>query len=527
MSGRFLPWIALVQAMPVPKLKLILEGLFEAVKATSSRALTRTLTASNRRVLLEPTGRWFKRVKAAKRLEEVALRRLNQLQTIEASFCVSRMITKSDLKPLPWELENGPIFKGTIANTLEPALQHADDPCSETVYQFPMRAFKAISLSLLTLCFALPASRPAHGQSSAEQELKRLETEKATREKRVGALVDTANKAAIDAENLRRRLVAAATARDRLEREVESTEIRLIRMRRSEREASAKLMANRAALEDVVIALIAMERDRPPALAVRPDNAAEAARAAILMGEVAPILEGRARQAAQDIVALRNLRQTILLQNDRYREANQRLQSARQTIGALIEQRRALQARLLRDAQTERGRIAEIVRRASDLRDLVTRLGGSLPGLDDNQQSQGPAFASGFERARGQVAYPAIGRIVTGFGSRLDEGGRSEGITIRTRRAAQVVSPYDGEIEFAGPFRSYGRVLIINVGNGYHVVLAGLASTFAEAGQEILAGEPIGEMANDSRIIPDLYMEVRQASEPRDPTLWLKRPEGT
>ena len=240
-----------------------------------------------------------------------------------------------------------------------------------------------------------------------------------------------------------------------------------------------------------------------------------------------PILEGRARKAAQDISQLRNLRQTILMQNQRYREANTRLQTARQTIGILIEQRRTLQARLLRDAQTERGRIAEIVRRAGDLRDLVTRLGGTLPGVGDDQSQKGPAFASGFERARGQIAYPAIGQIVIGYDARLEEGGRSEGITIRTRRAAQVVSPYDGEIEFAGPFRSYGRVLIINVGSGYHVVLAGLATTFAQAGQEVLAGEPVGEMATDTRIVPNLYMEVRQASEPQNPTLWLKRPNGT
>ncbi len=390
-----------------------------------------------------------------------------------------------------------------------------------------MRIFKAILVSALSLVWLLPIAGPVRAQSSAEQELKRLEAEKTTREKRVGALVDNANKAATEAETLRRRLVAAAANRDRLEREVERTEIRLIRMRKSEREANAKLMANRAALEDVVIALIAMERDRPPALAVRPDNAAEAARAAIMMGEVAPILEGRAREAAQAIAALRALRQTILMQNERYREANTRLQSARQTIGVLIDQRRAVQARLLRDAQTERGRIAEIVRRSSDLRDLVTRLGGTLPGFGDNATQRGPAFANGFERARGTINYPANGSILIRFGARLEEGGRSEGVTIRTLRSAQVVSPYDGEIEFAGPFRSYGRVLIINVGSGFHVVLAGLATTFAEAGQEVLAGEPLGEMASDARIVPDLYMEVRQASAPQDPALWLKKPDGT
>ena len=390
-----------------------------------------------------------------------------------------------------------------------------------------MHRFRALGLILLTLSASLQTAGPVHSQSPAEQELRRLEAEKVTREKRIGALEDNASKAANDAEVLRRRLVAAATNRDKLEREVERTEIRLIRMRRTEREANSKLMANRAALEDVVIALIAMERDRPPALAVRPENAAEAARAAILMGEVAPILEGRARKAAQDIAALRDLRQTILMQNTRYRNADTRLQSARETIGVMIEQRRALQVRLLSDAQKERGRIRDVVRRANDLRDLVRRLGGTLPGSGNNDVQQAPAFASGFERARGQVSFPAVGDIIINYGVRLEEGGRSEGITIRTRRAAQVVSPYDGQVEFAGPFKSYGRVLIINVGSGYHVVLAGLATTFAEAGQEVLAGEPLGEMATDQRIEPNLYMEIRQASAPVNPKLWLKRPEGT
>ena len=390
-----------------------------------------------------------------------------------------------------------------------------------------MHRFRALGLILLTLSASLQTAGPVRSQSPAEQELRRLEAEKVTREKRIGALEDNASKAATEAENLRRRLVAAATNRDKLEREVERTEIRLIRMRRTEREANSKLMANRAALEDVVIALIAMERDRPPALAVRPENAAEAARAAILMGEVAPILEGRARKAAQDIAALRDLRQTILMQNTRYRNADTRLQSARETIGVMIEQRRALQVRLLSDAQKERGRIRDVVRRANDLRDLVRRLGGTLPGSGNNDVQQAPAFASGFERARGQVSFPAVGDIIINYGVRLEEGGRSEGITIRTRRAAQVVSPYDGQVEFAGPFKSYGRVLIINVGSGYHVVLAGLATTFAEAGQEVLAGEPLGEMATDQRIEPNLYMEIRQASAPVNPKLWLKRPEGT
>ncbi|NJR20576.1 MAG: FAD-dependent oxidoreductase, partial [Hyphomonadaceae bacterium] len=149
-------------------------------------------------------------------------------------------------------------------------------------------------------------------------------------------------------------------------------------------------------------------------------------------------------------------------------------------------------------------------------------LGGGPIGLE---------LAQAFVRLGAQVTVLEMGRALAkadAAHAQLATGAlRSEGVTIRTRRAAQVVSPFDGAIEFAGPFRSYGRVLIINVGSGFRVVLAGLSTTFAEAGQEVLAGEPIGEMANDPRIVPELYMEVRQASEPVDPRLWLKRPEGT
>lgn len=397
-----------------------------------------------------------------------------------------------------------------------------DDPACKSGYFIPMRKLRA----LLLIGLSLGAAMPVYGQSSAEQELKRLDAERQRREERVGALVEDANRLANDAETLRKKLVAAAEDRDRLEREVESSEIRLIDLRAQERRLNAKLESNRDALEDVVIALIAMERDRPPALAVRPENAAEAARVAILMGEIAPLLDDRARQAANDIARLKQVRESILMQNTRYREANTRLIVARQTIGGLIQERRMLQARIMRDAESERARISEILRRSNDLKELVLRLGGSIPGLSGLQEPDGSDFAQGFDRALGNVSYPAYGQIVTRFGANLESGGRSEGITIRTRRSAQVVAPYDGEIEFAGPFRSYGRVMILNVGNGYHIVLAGMATTFAEAGQEVLAGEPIGEMTDDVRLDPDLYMEIRKQSTPQNPSLWLRQPDG-
>lgn len=364
-------------------------------------------------------------------------------------------------------------------------------------------------------CIAIPIS--SMGQARQKQELQKLEVEKQTREKRVEVLEKTADQAAAEIVTLRNQLVNAALVRDRMEKSVERSETRLKTLRRNESMANARFLARRQALEDVVIALIAVERDRPPALAVRPTNATEAARVAILMRLVAPQLDNRAREIAAEIGQLRQVRQQILMSNVDYREATQNLITARATVGGLIAKRQELELRLRRDAQTERGLIAQIASRASSLRDLISQLGDVI----GNTNKSGPSFARGFETARGKLLRPAFGQTITAFGADLAEGGKANGITIRTRARAQVISPYDGRIEFAAPFRSYGRVLIINVGTDYRVVLAGLGNSYVQAGQEVLAGEPLGEMASDASIIPDLYVEIRRGEATLDPSSWL------
>ena len=106
------------------------------------------------------------------------------------------------------------------------------------------------------------------------------------------------------------------------------------------------------------------------------------------------------------------------------------------------------------------------------------------------------------------------------FRSSADEGGvRSKGITITSRPGAAVVAPYDGVVAFAGPFRGYGQLLIIEHSEGYHTLLAGLGRIDAAVGQHILAGEPVGVMENDGA--PSLYVELRRDGQPINPLPWL------
>lgn len=132
-----------------------------------------------------------------------------------------------------------------------------------------------------------------------------------------------------------------------------------------------------------------------------------------------------------------------------------------------------------------------------------------------------------FPAAIGRLPLPAQGRQVLAFGEKTQFGGQSKGIVIETRQGGQVTSPCDGWIVYAGEFRSYGQLLIINAGGGYHVLLAGLSQIDVQPGQFVLAAEPVGTMSGwpqqtqpTANNAPVLYVEFRKDGRPVDPDPW-------
>ena len=131
-----------------------------------------------------------------------------------------------------------------------------------------------------------------------------------------------------------------------------------------------------------------------------------------------------------------------------------------------------------------------------------------------------------FHEARARLPQPAQGRRAIAFGDKTQYGGQSKGIVIETRQNAQITSPCDGWIVYAGEFRSYGQLLIINAGGGYHVLLAGLSQIDVQPGQFVLAAEPVGTMSGTaaaqgkSSNSPVLYVEFRKDGRPIDPDPW-------
>ncbi|CAA7621131.1 putative Peptidase M23B (Modular protein) [Magnetospirillum sp. LM-5] len=131
-----------------------------------------------------------------------------------------------------------------------------------------------------------------------------------------------------------------------------------------------------------------------------------------------------------------------------------------------------------------------------------------------------PQTMPSFGAAQGKMPFPARGTVVGRFGQPNEVGVISKGLTIGTRQGAQVIAPHDGQVAFSGPFRGYGLLLIIEHGEGYHTLLAGMARIDATVGQRLAAGEPVGVMGQDEAR-PTLYVELRRQGQPVNPLPWL------
>ncbi len=137
----------------------------------------------------------------------------------------------------------------------------------------------------------------------------------------------------------------------------------------------------------------------------------------------------------------------------------------------------------------------------------------------------GPA-GPGVGEPHGQLAAPVAGSLVRAFGQPSDAG-PAAGETIAPPPGARVLSPCGGRVVFAGPFRSFGLLLIVDCGGGYHFVLSGLDRLDATVGRRVAAGEPVGVMPewdprNPPASRPTLYVELRKDGEPVNPAPFLR-----
>jgi septal ring factor EnvC (AmiA/AmiB activator) len=426
-----------------------------------------------------------------------------------------------------------------------------------------------ITICLATGC-AVAGAAPTAAQGSINQEeaRKRLESDRdrleATR-RRSKELEGDLDKIQAERERINARLLETAKLIQGSEGKLTLIESRLGEFEAQEKLVRGSLQERHGTISALLAAMQRMGRNPPPVMITRREDALAMVRSAMLLASAFPELKGQALALAEQLNDLTTVMTKIRTEGDRLRAETARLNDARARLAGLQETRRQSLAERRTELAQVREAAAAISRSVTDLSELIGKLDKEVAertGLGNYEQEIAERQAAGgqssgaepapsvvlapnsdrvamltpgrikpampFVQAKGLLPVPANGHRVLTFGEKTQYGSLSKGIVIETRQAAQVVSPTDGWIVYAGEFRSYGQLLIINAGGGYHILLAGLSQIDVQLGQFVLAGEPVGVMsaaakpsqakAQDSA--PVLYVEFRKDQRPIDPEPW-------
>jgi septal ring factor EnvC (AmiA/AmiB activator) len=405
---------------------------------------------------------------------------------------------------------------------------------------------------------ATPANPPAKDSpgldalKQRDQELatvradqKRLQENEAKLRREIEAIGD-------DRRKLNQQLIDAAGRVRAMEDAIAQTEERLRPLDDREKGLQRSLDGRRGMIIEVLAALQRIGRHPPPALMVRPEDALQSLRSAILLGAVLPEMRQEMDALVADLGELVKLRKDIAEERVRLDRDLKGLAEESPRLALLIEQRQRQQTEIERSLAGERQRAAGLGRQAESLQELIAKLeqnldpdGRAARGLtrpgDEKKSVDGrrdlaalkdpgrltPAIA--FATAKKQLPLPVNGVRIREYGTSDGVGGTEKGLSIASRPGTQVTAPCDGWVVYAGPFRNYGQLLILNAGGGYHVLLAGMERISVDLGQFVVTGEPVAVMGSRVQAAasvvagsgqPVLYVEFRKDGTPVDPSPW-------
>lgn len=384
------------------------------------------------------------------------------------------------------------------------------------------------NISLISLCafpaFAQTPPKPQKKNISPEYYQQRLQEESKQQTELKAKLQDIET----DLQSTKKKLVKVADSIQDNEKELENIEQKTASLEKEQSELQQKLDQDRVATSKLITALERIRRVPPQALIARPEAPLKTAQSAMLLSDIIPVLTQKAQELQNDLKRQDEISAQLKEQKDKALARSEELNAEQKQIASLLNQREDLYKQTRQDFKVQEIEVQKISRQSRNLKDLVEKL--------EDKKAQEAARAAAREQAReavrqasivnAPVKMPAIGSprlpisgvIKTRYQDTDKFGAKSEGIRIEGRSAALVVAPMAGIIRFAGPFKNYDNMAIIEHEDGYHSLIAGLEKVDALVGQSVNAGEPLGKLKSTTNgAKPALYYELRYKGRAIDP----------
>ncbi|WP_374435786.1 murein hydrolase activator EnvC [Tabrizicola sp.] len=348
---------------------------------------------------------------------------------------------------------------------------------------------------------------------------------------RAETVAEQAARAAADLQEAVAALETATETRDRvsaLSQTIRAYEAGLAALRGALREVALReaaltraFDAKREGIGRLLGVLATMEANPGPLLLLHPEGAVSSARSGMILADVTPALQSEAAQLKVELQELADLRALQLSAGAVLEKGLASAQAARTELSKAISDRTDLPKRFTEDPEVLKG-----------LLDSADTLDAFAAGLSPDAES-GTSFAG----EKGRLPLPVLGTILRRPDEADAAGVRRPGVTLATQPLALVTAPWPATIRYRGPLLDYGNVMILEPGDGYLLVLAGMETLYGEVGEVVAADAPLGLMGGSSggsaefvagspdgsggRDTETLYMELRQGAAPVDPIPWF------
>jgi septal ring factor EnvC (AmiA/AmiB activator) len=396
------------------------------------------------------------------------------------------------------------------------------------------RAFAALAGLAAVACgaIALAQSDVFDPQAIAARERDQLVTAKrqsAEAMQRSGALERQAQRATNEADRLKKRSAALAARIQAAEADIDAGEARVALVNRRLADQQARLATQQQPLLELAASLQQLSRQPPVSVLAQPGSLRDMIHARAVLDAVMPVIHHRTAGVRRELADLRIAQRQQAVALGALDASKAELAARRDQLTRLENEGRLHARDLMSSARLESDRAVGLGEKARDIVDLMdaleadgavraelAQLAGPLPRPRDPAGTEIPAtppVAQTADLTRGAYRLPVVGRIVAGLGEVNDSGVRSRGITVAARPGGQVVAPAPGRVSFAGDYRGYGKIVIIDHGGGWTSLLTGMIALSVGVGDTIDAGAPVGRAgSDDSRIT----VELRRAGRPVD-----------
>lgn len=403
--------------------------------------------------------------------------------------------------------------------------------------------------ALLAMLPAFAVASPPKSKNKTEtlkayqERLKSEEREKEELERRAETLNE-------ELAGIKEELVNATTQMRLNEEEIRNLEQNLQELEARQELIRGNLHKDRSSLSRLIVALERLRRVPPEAMLAKPDTPYETAQSAMLMAEIAGRIHKEALALKEKLTELEDVTRQKEERKNTLVKNTETLQGQYEEIALMVKKREEIYKETNHDIAARESEIQRLSLQSRNLEDLIVRLEEDRKHQEKKQrerekqeQEEERIRLAALQTQKNLVPppqkkppkapaphplptglspsqLPISGIIRVRYHENDERGAVSNGLTMEGRPGALVLAPIGGKIQFAGAFKKYGNLIIIEHAKGYHSLVAGLDKINAVVGQNVSSGEPVGVLPNaNAGAKPRLYYELRHKGQPVNPSV--------